>query len=230
MANTANSTAGKRTTIGNWSPYERHVQNDIPGASQFIDAKTVLVAAGPAKLANRQGADIGNALPIGVMENIAVSQNKTIQRIFEIGSVKSYFVPGRMIGQVSFGRTLYDGASLLKVLYGYHSREGNEGSYQIDIGGVSRTVTPTSLPGRGDMFMNLASELFNHPFGLLLIMVDNELDPYGSMYLEDCHLQGHQLSINSQSTVLVEGGSAQFDTAIPVKIDSLGLALRGTTN
>lgn len=220
----------ERTTVLTWRPLERHVQNDIPDSSQFLDSKTVLICAGPSKLNSIQGDPTFNAaLPIGVMENFTLSQNKTIQRVFEIGSLLSYFVPGRMIGQVSFGRTLYNGASLLKVLYNSHTGEGLNSFRVLQPTGVRPLdiKSPPGVPG-SDFYSNLGSDLFNHPFGILLCLVDNNLDFYGAAYLEDCHLQGHQLSINSQSTVLVEGASAQFDRAIPVTLPINSLSSRNS--
>lgn len=215
----------QRTTIPNWQPLQRHVQNDIPDSSQFVDSKTVLIAAGPPKISSTTGFLRNVALPIGVMENISVQQSKTVQRIFEIGSLLSYFVPGRMIGQVSFGRSLYNGASLLKALYNSHT-DDVAGNFRAFVGATGRALNIKSPPGVGDFFGNLGSDLFNHPFGLLLAIIDNNLDPYGGIYLQDCHIQGHQFSVNSQSTVLVEGASAQFDIAIPVNIAAGILAAR----
>ena len=95
------------TTIDQWSPLTEHVQDDIPSSGSFLDAKTVLFAAGPSRLSKGgSGGQANVAYPIGVLENVMIGQNKVLQRIFEIGSIRSYFVPGRTIGQFSIGRTM----------------------------------------------------------------------------------------------------------------------------
>ena len=199
------------TTIETWSPLTEHVQDDIPSSGSFLDAKTILYAAGPSRLAVAAGAisqaDTNVAYPIGVLENVSVQQSKTIQRIFEIGSVRSYFVPGRMIGQMSAGRSMYNGPSLLKAFYN-----------KILGSGKTIRLPPAADSGKADFWINMASDIFNYPFGLLMYICDNNLKTYGGLYLEECYFQGHQLSVNSQSTVIVEGASAQFDQAVPVAI------------
>lgn len=223
-----------RTTISSWAPLTDHVQNDIPDSAAFIDAKTVLLAAGPARLHQLKGAGAGGltnldvAYPIGVMENFSVNQTKTVQRIFEIGSIRSYFVPGRIIGQAAFGRTLYNGRSLLNVLYAVANTRNSapltSGTFRTLSGNADQNLNIRASPGEGNLYMAMHSDLFNHPFGLLVYMVDNNLNPYGAVYLEENYLQGHQLSINSQATVLVEGTSSQFDLCVPVSLPGSAMA------
>lgn len=223
-----------RTTLTSWAPLTDHVQNDIPDGSAFIDAKTVLVAAGPARLSQLTARGAGGltnldvAYPIGCLENLSVNQTKTIQRIFEIGSIRSYFVPGRVIGQAAFGRSMYNGRSLLNVLYAVTNTSNGAplvaGAFRTLSGSTSTNLTIRSQPGFGNFFINMASDLFNYAFGLLCYMVDNALNPYGAVYLEENHLQGHQFAVNSQATVIVEGTSSQFDLAVPVQLPGASLA------
>ena len=200
------------TTIDQWSPLTEHVQDDIPSSGSFLDAKTVLFAAGPSRLSKGgSGGQANVAYPIGVLENVMIGQNKVLQRIFEIGSIRSYFVPGRTIGQFSIGRTMYNGRNLLRVFY----------EKIIEGGKLPNGKMPRLDPGASltdEFWINMASDVFNYPFGLLAYIVDNNLNSYGGMYLEECYFQGHQLSINSQSTAIVEGTSGQFDLCIPVKV------------
>lgn len=221
--------AANRTTINSWAPLKEHVQNDVPDSGAFIDAKTVLLAAGPGRLNSLKASgaagltDLQVAYPIGLMESFSVNQTKTIQKIFEIGSVRSYVVPGRVLGAAQFGRTLYNGRSILNVLYAaFNSTNGAPSQgFSSTAGGNNKALSIRSLPGAtasANFYCNMASDLFNHSFGLLVYMVDNNLIPYGACYLEDNYLQGHQLAINSQATVLVEGTSSQFDLCLPVTL------------
>jgi hypothetical protein len=151
------------TSLRNWNFQSYHVETDIEGG-EFINAQSILIAAGPPKLRYLGGtantaakalSGIGNVLgansnaqkiaagvtaaagaldnqdqniedlspivyPIGVVEAINVSQAKQIQRLFEIGSKRSYFVPGRNIGQASITRTVFNGPNLLRALYAYY--------------------------------------------------------------------------------------------------------------
>ena len=184
--------------------------------------------------------------PIGVLENVGLSQSKQLQRIFEIGSSRSYFIPGRTIGSVTLGRVLYHGPSLLKVLYAHYKQSAagalnfmNEGKgAKINVGGVeipSPNATLLDLPqlqkelhrvkfnpGFDDLWMNLASDIFNQPTGIA-IYFRNQLDmTLGAVYLEECYVQGHQLSISSGSVLLMEGVSLQFDQVRPIRMQLAG--------
>jgi hypothetical protein len=238
------------TSFNNWNFHNHHVQEELLGG-EFISAETTLIAAGPPRLT-----DIGNGnseitadegdlvFPIGVLENVGISQSKQLQRIFEIGSTRSYFVPGRTVGSITIGRVLYHGPSLLKVLYAHYKQ--SRGDYQfnhkgkgatINVGGVTvpdPNATMLDLPalqaelhrvkfnpGYDDLWLNLASDLFNQPTGMA-IYFRNQLDmTVGGIYLEECYVQGHQLSISSGSALLMEGVSLQFEQMRPIRM-SLG--------
>lgn len=238
------------TSISNWKFFQNHVQSELQGG-QFVSAATILIAAGPPRLRDATGAvlpDAGAAkaeiaFPIGVIENFGMSQNRQLQRMFEIGSKRSYFVPGRTIGSISLGRVLFFGPSLLRVLYAYYPTQGkfkggpdvahklNSALAEKPLG--QRTPIVQDRPGFGrpisdpqlnaDFWINLASDLFDHPFGLLCFLRDAQNDAYGAFYLEDVNIQAHQLNVNASSVLVAEGTSAQYDKVIPINIGTLPL-------
>ena len=231
------------TSLANWKFHENHVQSELQGG-QFISAATILIAAGPPRLADAATAAPVNrssqaeiAFPIGVVENFGMSQNRQLQRMFEIGSKRSYFIPGRTIGSLSLGRVLFFGPSLLRVMYAYYptnkfgisSNVANplsDGISTKDLG--NRTPQVLDKPGFGatqndralnaDFWVNLASDLFDHPTGLLVYLRDAQNEAYGAFYLEDVNLQAHQFNVNASSVLVAEGTSAQYDKLIPVNI------------
>jgi hypothetical protein len=238
------------TSFNNWNFHNHHVQEELMGG-EFISAETTLIAAGPPRLN-----DVGNGdstvttdegdlvFPIGVLENVGISQSKQMQRIFEIGSTRSYFVPGRTVGSISLGRVLYHGPSLMKVLYAYYKQTRSDNGVFLNhkglnatqnIGGVevpdpNRTLLNLPLlqqqlhrvqhnPGYEDLWLNLASDLFNQPTGMA-IYFRNQMDmTVGGIYLEECYIQGHQMSISSGSALLMEGVSLQFETMKPIRLN-----------
>src|SRR5579862_8328317 len=109
------------TSYSNWDFYNYHIQEDLIGG-QFVSAESTLVAAGPPQASQTaDGGTTGGIYPIGLLESVGLQQSKQLQRIFEIGSTRSYFIPGRVIGSLSIGRTFYYGPSLLRVLYAYYN-------------------------------------------------------------------------------------------------------------
>jgi len=183
---------------------------------------------------------VGTVYPIGLIENAGISQSKQIQKIFEVGSSRSYFIPGRVIGSVSLGRIFYYGPSLLRVLYAYYYNTANginigtaDQAATITLEDGSQAVSPlarllnaggTSFhqvrmdPGEDYFFINLASDLFNQATGLAFYFKDANFNSVGAFYLEWVYMQGHQFSISSGSVLVMEGASAQYDRIVPIKL------------
>lgn len=244
------------TSLKNWKFYSNHVQGDLAGG-QFVSAATTLIAAGPPRLDMAVGidlkasgsnnpaqADITNggknlAFPIGVLENGSLSQNRMVQKMFEIGSKRAYHIPGRTVGAVSLGRVLYDGPSLLRVMYAYYPIDKMKGSNKLDnvqikdgntipsildVAGYGPTPKGTAGVGADqnvdnkDFFINLASDLFDQPLGLMFYIRDNHDAAYGAFYLEDVYIQAHSLNINASSVLIAEGVSCQYDRLVPIHI------------
>jgi hypothetical protein len=239
------------TSFNNWEFHNHHVQQELLGG-EFVSAETTLVAAGPPRLSDITGsnntldtADEGDMVfPIGVLENVGLSQSKQLQRIFEIGSSRSYFIPGRTVGSITLGRVLYHGPSLLKVLYAHYKQ--TQGDFSL-MGDSSPTITVAGVevpnpnrtllnlpalqselhrvrfnPGYDDLWLNLASDIFNQPTGLALYF-RNQMDvTVGAVYLEECYVQGHQMSVSSGSVLVMEGVSLQFDNIVPIRMQLPG--------
>jgi len=257
------------TSYNNWDFYNQHVTSDNQ-QGRFISSETSLVAAAFPSISEgkadqrfttgKEGliaaVNTGEVYPIGLLESLGVQQSKQVQRIFEIGSARSYFIPGRVFGQFNIGRTFFNGVSLLRALYAYVTAayDGKIVQYPLmaDIlasSNVSNTV-PTDLPpnlpsdfkwgnaiepqraeaygvtvtnlkrvaGYNDFLIDLTSDLFSRPFGLAVYTKDNFSRTSNAFYLENCFLQGHQISLSSGSLLIMEGASAQFERAVPIEM------------
>jgi hypothetical protein len=221
-----------------WSPYDRFVQSGM-NDGQFVSAGFTVVAAGPPRLANIGGATVAAGalagagadqivMPIGVVQNLNLSHNRQFNRIFEVGSERSYFVSGRTMGQLSISRILYHGPSLLRMLYAYYedlippttvnSVFPNAGSAT-----VSNPHDVKIPPGYENMFLNLASDLFNQPIGLLLYIRDSNEDTLGAVYVEGCYVPNHTWATDAQGVLVQESAAIQFERAVPVAVSSLSL-------
>jgi hypothetical protein len=188
--------------------------------------------------------------PIGLIQSMSLGQSKNISRFFEIGSDRAYFISGRSVGQVSLGRLSYHGPSLLRALYAYYdtSADTTPNSYKMQAlfdtsGGASPFgVAPfrpsqankeatrdvgASLhsikvpPGYGNYFINLASDLFSQPLGLLFIIKDNEENTYGAFYLEQCYIPQHSMGFDSQGLIISEQVGIQYERLVPIDMSQL---------
>jgi len=227
--------------FSDWAPYTNYVQSGLVDG-RYVNAGFLMIAAGPPRLANIGGmtafanaiSDGNNqnanqiVLPIGVLQNFNLSHNRQFSRIFELGSERSYFIGGRTVGQLALGRVYYHGASLLRMLYAYYE----------DIIGTT-TVPPMwpnnvsdanpnqhdviIAPGYENIYVNLASDLFTQPIGLLMYIRDINQEALGAGYFEACVIPNHSITTDAQGVLLQENVGVQFERMVPVNISQLSL-------
>lgn len=220
-------------------PYREFVQPGLVDG-QFISGAFTMIAAGPPRLANIGGAaGAAGALasgqaadqmfyPLGILQNFNLSHNRNISRIFELGSERSYFVSGRTVGQLGLSRILVHGASILRVLYAY---------YQdlllptviapmfpnVAAGTVASQHNTIIPPGYENLYLNLASDMFSQPVGLLMYVRDSNEDTIGAIYFEACYVPNHTIATDSNGVIMQENVAIQFERAIPVAVKALAL-------
>lgn len=232
------------TDFSTWDFSNYHVQQELQ-SGQFVSAETSLIAAGAPEIGGTSAYtaqpvnSVGTVYPIGLIENAGISQSKQLQKVFEIGSSRSYFIPGRVIGSISLGRIFYYGPSLLRVMYAYYKNTTNgvsigtaDPTTQITLPDGSKAQSPLARlldkgtdfhsvrmsPGEDYFYVNLASDLFNQPTGLAFYFKDANYNPVGAFYIENVFLQAHQFSVSSGSIMVMEGASAQYDRIVPIKL------------
>lgn len=227
-------------TISEWSPYDQYVQGGMVDG-RYMNAAYTLIAAGPPRLANVGGPSFlaaalaaGSsssdqiAYPVGVIQSLQLGNNMQLSRFFEIGSERSYFVPGRVMGSLSLSRVMYHGPSLLRALYAYY--QDLVPPTLIDPVfpnvGAATVANPHDVvipPGYENIYLNLASDLFKQPIGLLVMLKDSNEDTMGAYYFEACWIPQHSLSTDAMGTVMQEGVGIQFERMIPIATKVIGL-------
>lgn len=229
--------------LQNFSPYENRVQEGMTDG-RFMNAAYTVIAAGPPRLSNLGGSAVAGAAlstglgqaiayPIGIVQNFSLGHNMTISRFFEIGSHRSYFIPGRAMGQFSMSRVMYHGPSLLKVMYAYYTDAGMGNDPEIPPLTLNLAQGSTDpLLNRHDvkypagyenLYLNLASDLFTQPIGLMLIMKDSNEKTMGAFYLECCYIPNHNIATDAMGTIIQEQVAVQFERAVPIKTNVIGL-------
>lgn len=219
--------------LSSWNFQRYRVQQGVAGG-QFINAESTLIASGPpvvsAATADQEGQAVSEGVkvyPIGLLETFGLQQSRQLQRIFEIGSSRSYFIPGRTIGSITLGRTFYNGPNLLRALYANFSGQAGDEPL-VALNGNTQTSsrpdvsTEWRTPGYENFLIDLASALFAQPVGLACYFKDSNLDTYGGFYLESCYVQGHQMTVSSGSVLIMEGASMQYDLLVPLDITTSG--------
>lgn len=178
--------------------------------SQFsASPDSTALFAGPARYTGlSSGADL---IPIGLVDNISYQDNAQLMRLFEIGSNRSYFTRGKSAPTLSMSKVLADQKNILAAL--------SQAAYRPPM-----ATDGQRSPGAADsdVMMNLGSEFFSVPFGLLLVMKTRGGGPDGygktlsAMYLEYCMFSGYSFQVASQQPVIAENINIEFDRPVPV--------------
>jgi hypothetical protein len=85
-------------------------------------------------------------------------------------------------------------------------------------------------PGYENIFINLASDLFTQPIGILFYVRDINQNALGAAYFEACFIPDHSLATDSQGVLLQEQVSLQFERMVPVAISALTLISSSSSN
>lgn len=178
--------------------------------SQFsASPDSTCLFAGPARYTGLAGG--ADLIPIGLVDNISYQNNAQLMRLFEIGSNRSFFTRGKSAPVISMSKVLADQSNILAAL--------SKAAYRPQM-----AIDGQRAPGAegSDIMMNLDSEYFAVPFGLLLVMKTRGggADGYGktlsAVYLEYCMFEGYSFQIASQQPVIAENIQIQFDRPVPV--------------
>jgi hypothetical protein len=213
----------------NWNWETQHVDQAYDSENQkskevsvydIIESGTVLIAAGPASLTAAVSNDERSfrLVPIGLVETATVAMSKPLSRIFEIGSKLSYIIPGRTVGQIALARVLFDGPSLLKVLYQgevISDSQNSTGTKQA-LFASGNELTRAAAIGSGNVAINLASSFFDQPIGLGFFFKDRSDEMVSQIYFEGCRVSTHNLGIAANMNVLTESVSMEFVQCVPI--------------
>ena len=237
------------STLTTWDPYNKHVQGGLR-QNDYANGQFLLTCAGPPQLSQVAGGLKNSVYPIGLIQNLAMSQGKQWTRIFEVGSDRTYWMPGRSSGQLTFSRAWLEGPSLLRVMYAYYQDKidgkfphvqrllsnptysGLEYPYKEGAGTSGLPADTGALhdvqipPGYENLYLNFASDLFNNTFGLLLVFRTAALQTVGAYYVENCVAPSHSWGTDSQGLIFQESLAIQFERATPVNVNAISL-LRG---
>ncbi len=245
-------------TLAGWNPYSMKVDDSSAmGEGRFASGAFTMIAAGPPRLAALGGsaaaaAAIGStslastsvaasglqttvatasnfALPLGVVQNFNLAHNRQFARFWELGSERSYFISGRTQAQAGFGRVLYNGPSLLRMMYAFYNNAipptiiPTFGVDPLIAGMVANQHDVIIPPGFENIYLNLASDLFSQPCGLLVYMKDSNETTLGAVYLEETYIPSHSIATDAQGVVIQEQVSLQPERVVPVAVPAIAL-------
>ncbi len=229
------------STVTNWKPYTQKIDNSALKEGLFASGTFTMIAAGPPRLAAIGGnaaaaASLGTrdwALPIGMVQNLNLSHNRQFARFWELGSERSYFISGRTVAQVGFGRVMYHGPSLLRMMYSFYNDALPP--TLVPTFGIDPTIPPQVAnqhnvkipPGFENIYLNLASDLFSQPCGILIYMKDSNENTLGAVYCEETYIPSHSIATDAQGVVIQEQVALQPERVVPVAVSAVALVSEG---
>lgn len=174
---------------------------------------STIMFAGPARFTGLAGST-ADLLPIGLVDGINYQTAPGLQRLFEIGSNRSFFTRSKSISSISFSKILADQKNILAAL------SANAYRPAMDTDGPKAPGADAPNP---NIMLNLDSEYFSIPFGLLLLFKTrggstNTGKILTAVYLEYCMFGGLSFSIAAQAPVVMENISIEFDRTVPVSL------------
>lgn len=207
-----NAASAKFSTAWDWkSDYVSTLAEDgYERFSQFsASPDSTCLFAGPARFTGLNG-NAQELTPIGLTDGISMNTNPSLARLFEVGSNRSFFSRGKTAHSLQLSKMLADQQNILAALTAVSYR----GTYNPSSAAGSTTPNPNIL-------MNLDSEYFSAPFGLMMIFKtrgggDGSGKILTALYLEYCMFSGYNFNVTSTSPVIVEAVGVEFDRVVPV--------------
>lgn len=180
-----------------------------------------------AAAASRGSAIDAMALPIGLVQQVSIQSGMNLARFFELGSDRVYCVPGRTVPSVSLARPMVHGPSLLRMLWAVYQDLLPPTIVASLFPNISAGTMPNPHnvkvpPGYENIYLNLASDFFKSPIGLMMMMKDSNEDLMAANYLEACYATSHSLSVDASGVVVSEQVSLQPEKITPVAAAVVG--------
>jgi len=175
-----------------------------------------LILAGPPRYTTKDAGQffVNKLLPIGMVQQMQVTQQKPTTPMQAIGSGRAFYVSGKAQGSASIARLFVNGRNLLRALYTNAVTSG------ID---VSKFDDPAAFrKPKSKFFCNLDSELFLIPFGMAMIFRDKIHNEIGAFYLELCQINSWAIAVGAGQTMIMENVNLMFDRLLPIDTEGLG--------
>lgn len=221
-------TANKDGFAAGWDWKGEYISglNSGDGLERFsqgsLTPDTTILFAGPARF-SAVATEADRLHAIGLVDSFGYSSSATVQPLYEIGSNRTFFTRGKTQNQVQISAMVADHANLMKAFlqesYVEGTQKSKDSEYFLNTGG-------TKAPTAGDMALNLDSEAFNVPFGILMCFKTKGEEGgtnlngkiIGATYLENCVLTNFSLNVQAQSPIIQDNVGIMFDRAVPVAV------------
>lgn len=201
----------KVTSIDGWNPQDACIERLMDNAAYTsAHPDDTLVLVGPARFSAT--GNISDLKPVGMLQQMQVSQQRAVQPLQAIGSGRNYFLAGKPMVNFSIGRLFAKGPNLYKALY------ANVMTDDV-IKGFNPSERATSDKYTDGVF-NMDSEMFLVPFGMAICFRDKSGGNLGSFYIESCMLSSYQIGVAAGQNMVMENLNGSADRLYPIDLST----------
>lgn len=209
---------GTTTSVDNWSFQENFVERLMDDAAYTAaHPNNTLILAGPSRFPSGVTNPGDQLLPLGMLQNFSVAQQRPVQPMMALGSGRSFFTAGKGQVSVSMSRVNVNGRNLLRALYTQAIQSG------LDVAAFDER--PVRASRTEQAFFNLDSELFYIPIGLAVLIRSVSHDTVAAFYVENMMISSIQTGWGAGQNMIVDSISGIADRIRPIYPDTL----RGVT-
>lgn len=200
-------------SLATWTFQDSHVERNLDSAAyEAAHPDDTLVLAGPPRHNQLTGnTPYETMLPIGMVQQISFQQGKPTQPLMAVGSGRSFFTSGKAQTSWSAARLFMTGKNLLRILH----NNSVTGTTAIN---AQTLDDQAAVAEQGDYFINLDSELYYIPFGMMCLFKNKAHDFLGAFYVEMCMIASWAASINAGQSQIMESVSGLADRILPVSV------------
>ena len=202
-------------TTGDWMFQKRYIERlmDHNALTAAHPDDTLILAGPPRAIVGSEKVPLSKMLPIGMVQQMQVTQTKPTTPMQAIGSGRIFFVSGKAQIAASIARLFVNGRNLLRALYTNVVQAGIDVSKFDDIAAVGQN---------NQFFANLDSELFLVPFGMAVLFRDKIHDEIGAFYMELCMINTWAIAVGAGQNMILENVNLMCDRLRPISTNGIG--------
>jgi hypothetical protein len=188
--------------------------DDLPG--EIASPIHTFLMSGPPNAATilEQPDGIDMLTPIGLLQDVSVSAQRTLTPATELGVKYHRPIPGRFVHSVNIQRVLSWSANLVGMLYRWAV---NNPEIQYAFAPHEGQSTHLANVRVSLQLVGLESDLIELPFGLYLVDMTESAEFISSTYLERCMIGGYSKGANVNGTFTLENVSCMYMRPVPMK-------------
>lgn len=201
----------KVTSVDGWNPQDACIERLMDNAAYTsAHPDDTLVLVGPARQSSVS--NFSTLQPVGMLQQMQVSQQRAVQPLQSIGSGRNYFLAGKPMVNFSIGRLFAKGPNLYRALY---KNIMNDATIQ-----GFNPKEPAAASNTTDSVFNMDSEMFLVPFGLVVAFRDKSGGSLGSFYMESCMISSYSIGVAAGQNMVMENVNGSADRIYPINLTS----------